>query len=120
MGRDSALTERLRTMLAQLISLTANGTLHWERQLDSAHRYSKWNDTLLIIGPASSLEDHSTPRYLFATPLNSPSRIEINSSDRELRASLLALIYAVEAATANQEPRDPFALTQDALSSLFK
>jgi len=120
MSRNPELTEQFRTLLAQLTTLTVSGSLHWERQVNSSHRYAKWNNNLLILGPAVPLEDHKTPRYLFITPFSSPNCIEITSDDNELRASLLALIYAVEAATANEEPRDPFSLNQDALSSLFK
>ena len=120
MSRNPALTEKFRTLLAQLTSLTVSGSLHWERQINSAHRYARWNNNLLILGPDAPLEDHKTPRYLFITPFNAPTCIEITSDDKELRAPLLALVYAVEAATANQEPRDPFALTQDALSGLLQ
>lgn len=119
MPRDSALTEELRALLAQLTSLSVNGSLHWERQVNSAHRYASWNNNLLILGPAAPLEVHKTPRYLFITPFNAPTCIEVTSDDEELRAPLLAVVYAVEAATANQEPRDPFALTEDALASLL-
>ena len=116
MAQDQALTER-RALLAQLTSLTATGSLHWERQVHSAHRYARWNNNLLILGPTDSLDDHKIPRYLFLTPLNSPAGTEITTEDPELRAALLALVYAVEAATATQEPRDPFGITQEALSS---
>jgi hypothetical protein len=119
MVRNSDLTEKLRVLLAQLTSLTVSGSLHWERQLQSAHRYAKWNDNLLILGPATPLEDHKTPRYLFITPFSSPSHIEIASDDAELRAPLLALVYAVEAAIVDQKPTDPFSLTHDALSEIL-
>ena len=120
MDRDPSLTEQLRSLLAQLTSLTVSGSLHWERQLNSSHRYAAWNDNMLILGPAAPLEDHKTSRYLFVTPFSSPTCIEITSDDAELRAALLALVYGVEAATANQEPRDPFSLTKDALSELLR
>lgn len=120
MSRNPALTEQFRTLLAQLTSLTVSGSLRWERQINSAHRYARWNNNLLILGPAAPLEDHKTPRYLFITPFDAPTCIEVTSDDKGLRAPLLALVYAVEAATANQEPRDPFALTQDALSGLLQ
>ena|SRR5690349_631664 len=111
---DQTLKDR-RNLLARLVSLTADGKLRWERQANSAHRYARWNDNLLILGPTSSLEDHDIPRYLFITPLNSPTGMEIHSDDINLRAPLLALVYAVEAATAGQEPRDPFSINQDAM-----
>ncbi|HXM36028.1 MAG TPA: hypothetical protein VN920_12625 [Pyrinomonadaceae bacterium] len=114
MTQEQVLTER-RELLAQLTSLTATGSLHWERQVHSAHRYAKWRNTLLILGPTDSLDDHKIPRYLFLTPLNSPAGTEITSENTDLRASLLALVYAVEAATSDQEPRDPFALSEQAL-----
>jgi len=116
MAQDHALTER-RKLLAQLMSLTANGSLRWERQVHSAHRYARWNNNLLILGPTAPLDDHTIPRYLFITPLSSPTGIEITSEDPDVRAPLLALVYAVEAATADQTPRDPFSLSEHALSS---
>jgi hypothetical protein len=118
MNRDPALTERLRTLLTQVTSLTANGSLHWEKQVHSAHRYARWNDILLILGPAAPLEDHKTPRYLHLTPLHSEDWLEVTSNDMELRNSLLALVYAVEAATVQQPPTDPFALTEELLMRL--
>src|SRR3984893_544867 len=117
MARDEATTDRLTKLISKLISLTKAGGLHWERQVHSAHRYARWNNNLLILGPTDSLDDHKIPRYLFLTPLNSPAGTEITTEDPELRAALLALVYAVEAATATQEPRDPFGITQEALSS---
>jgi hypothetical protein len=116
MAQNQALTER-GELLTQLTSLTASGSLRWERQARSAHRYARWNSNLLILGPTSPLDDHKVPRYLFITPFSSPTGIEITSEDTDLRASLLALIYAVEAATSDQEPRDPFALSERALPS---
>ena len=114
MSEDQVLAER-RGILAQLTSLTVNGTLRWERQARSAHRYARWNHNLLILGPTSPLDDHNVPRYLFITPFSSSTGIEITSEDTDLRASLLALVYAVEAATSDQTPRDPFALSEHAL-----
>ena len=116
MAQDQALTER-RELLAQLTSLTTTGSLRWERQVRSAHRYARWNNNLLIVGPTAPLDDHKIPRYLFITPLSSPTGIEITSEDPDLRAPVLALVYAVEAATSDQTPRDPFALSEQALSS---
>ena len=115
MSEDQVLAER-RILLAQLTSLTVNGTLRWERQAGSAHRYARWNNNLLILGPTSPIDDETVPRYLFITPFSSTTGTEITSEDTELRASLLALVYAVEAATSDQEPRDPFALSEHALS----
>ena len=103
MAQDQVLTER-RELLAQLTSLTVNGSLGWERQARSAHRYARWNNNLLILGPTSPLDDHNVPRYLFITPFSSPTGTEITSEDADLRVSLLALVYAVEAATSDQEP----------------
>ena len=120
MIRDSALTEKLRTVLAQITALTASGTLHWTKQIHSAHRYAEWNDILLILGPDVSHEDHKTPRYLHITPLFKPQWTEVSSLDLELRDALLALIYAVEAATIHQPPTDPFALTDELLKLLNK
>ena len=114
MTDDKTLKDR-RDLLAQLTSLTVNGGLQWERQTNSAHRYARWNNNLLILGPTSPLDDHEIPRYLFITPFNSPTGTEIKTDDAGLRAPLLALVYAVEAATADQTPRDPFALSEYAL-----
>ena len=116
MVQDQALAER-RTLLAQLTSLTAAGSLRWERQAHSSHRYAKWNNNLLILGPTDPIDDPDIPRYLFITPLSSPTGTEITSDNAELHAPLLALVCAVEAATAEQATKDPFALTQEALSS---
>jgi hypothetical protein len=118
MAHDSARTERLRALLAQITSLTAAGELRWERQLGSAHRYSRWNNNLLILGPATPLDDQPIPRYLFITPFDSPDCIEVNSDDAELGHAVLALVSAVEAATDGEPPTDPFAVTDELLSRL--
>ena len=93
-AQDQALTER-RELLAQLTSLTTNGSLRWERQARSAHRYARWNNNLLILGPTAPLEDHKIPRYLFLTPFSSPTGIEISSEDATLRPALLELVYLI-------------------------
>jgi hypothetical protein len=116
MTDDKTLKER-RDLLAQLTSLTVNGQLPWERQTNSAHRYARWKNNLLILGPTSPLDDHDLPRYLFITPFSSPTGTEIKSDDADLRRPLLALVYAVDAATADQKPRDPFALSEPAMDS---
>jgi hypothetical protein len=110
-------TNEQQMLLAQLTALTAEGKLRWERQARSAHRYARWNSNLLILGPTAPLDDQRVPRYLFITPLSSPTGVEITSEDVDTRAALLSLVYAVEAATANQPARDPFALNEQALSS---
>jgi hypothetical protein len=115
MAHEPDVTER-QALLTQLTSLTASGSLRWERQRNSAHRYARWNNSLLILGPTASLDDHTIPRYLFLTPLTSPTGIEITTEDPDLREPLLALVNAVETATAHQAPRDPFALSEHALS----
>ena len=115
MAHEPALAER-QALLAQLTSLTSSGSLRWERQRNSAHRYARWNNNLLILGPSASLDDHNIPRYLFLTPLTEPTGIEITSEDDALREPLLGLVNAVEAATAHQPPRDPFAFGEHALS----
>jgi hypothetical protein len=120
MNRDPALNEQLRQLLAQLTSLTANGTIHWQKQAHSAHRYAEWNNIVLVLGPSVSIEDHKTPRYLHITRLFEPQWQEVSSDDPELRTSLLALVYAVEAATVHQPPTDPFALTDELLKQLNK
>jgi hypothetical protein len=116
---DSA-TERLRSLLAQITYLTTQGKIQWDRQLLSAHRYARWKNNLLILGPDVSPEDSSTPRYLFITPFNSPDCIEINSGHEELGDAVLKLVRAVEASTANKPPTDPFAVSDELLSRLVE
>ncbi len=118
MARDQATNERLTKMLAQLISLTKKAELHWERQVGSAHRYARWKNNLLILGPADPLTDTKVPRYLFVTPFDSPSCVEINSDDEELGGSLMKLIALVEQTSKNESPTDPFGLSDEVLSRL--
>jgi hypothetical protein len=119
MARDQVTNERLSRLLAQLISLTRKGGLHWERQLGSAHRYARWKDNLLILGPAEPLSETKIPRYLFITPFDSPSCIEINSADAELGSALTELVQVVEKVSKNVPPTDPFALSNEELSRLI-
>ena len=118
MAREQATNERLSKLLGQLISLTQNGEIHWERQLGSAHRYARWKDNLLILGPAEPINDTKTPRYLFITPFDSPSCIEINSDDAELGSALMELVATVENASHNEPPTDPFGISDEELSRL--
>jgi hypothetical protein len=116
MARDQATNDRLTKLLAQLISLTKKGELHWEREVGSAHRYARWKNNLLILGPA---DGHTkAPRYLFVTPFDSPSCVEINSDDGELGSSLMELIAVVEQTSRNEPPTDPFSLSDEVLSRL--
>ena len=118
MARDPADTTRLNTLLAQLISITKSGELHWERQLGSAHRYARWKNNLLILGPAEPLSDTKIERYLFITPFDSPACVEINSGDEELGSRVMELVAIVEQTSENEPPTDPFALTDDILGRL--
>ncbi len=118
MGRDAATTNRLRNLIAKLRSLTASGELHWEKQAGSAHRYARWNNHLVILGPSTPLSDASVPRYLFITPFDSPDCIEINPSDAELGSAVIELVREVEAASKNEPPTDPFAVTDQLLERL--
>jgi hypothetical protein len=118
MGRDSATTDRLRNLISKLESLTSSGQLHWEKQIGSAHRYAKWNNNLLILGPSTPLSDTSVPRYLLVTPFDSPDCIEINSDDAELGPLVTELVQAVEAASKDEPPTDPFAITDQLLERL--
>lgn len=111
-------TERLRSLLAQITYLTTQGELQWDRQLQSAHRYSRWKNNLLILGPDLPPEDSKTPRYLFITPFDSPDCIEINSDHKELGPAVLTLVRAVEVSTANKPPTDPFAVSDELLGRL--
>jgi len=118
MARDQVRTDRLAGLLAQLISLTRKGELHWERQLGSAHRYARWNNNLLILGPAEPLSETNSPRYLFMTPFDSPSCIEINSADAELGSALMELVATVEQTSKNEPPTDPFGISDEEFSRL--
>ena len=118
MVRDATMTDRLRTLVAQLTSMTEEGELHWERRVGSAHRYARWKNNLLILGPAEALSDTQIPRYLFITPFDSPSCVEVNSDDEELGQGVMRLVATVEQASKNEPPTDPFALTDDLLSRL--
>jgi hypothetical protein len=117
MTSDST-TERLRSLLAQITYLTTRDKIHWERQSGSAHRYARWNNNLLILGPDVSPDDRRTPRYLFITPFDSPDCIEISSAETQLGPEVLTLVDAVESATAGNMPTDPFAITDDLIDRL--
>jgi len=117
MPRDQGTSDRLSKLLQQLISLTQQGELHWERRLGSAHRYARWKNNLLILGPAEAPSETKT-RYLFMTPFDSPSCIEINSSDDVLGSALLELVTAVEQMSKNEPPTDPFGLSEEELNRI--
>ena len=118
MSHDQGTSDRLSDLLQQLISLTGKGELHWERRLGSAHRYARWKNNLLILGPAESPSETKIPRYLFLTPFDSPSCIEINSSDEVLGGALLELVAVVERTSKNEPPTDPFGLSEEDLSRI--
>ena len=118
MSRDTATTDRLRTLISKIESLTESRQLHWERQAGSAHRYARWNNNLLILGPATPLGDHSVPRYLFITPFDSPNCIEVNTDDEELGAAVMKLARTVEEISEHEPATDPFAVTEQLLERL--
>jgi len=118
MARDAATTERLRNLIAKLQALTTSGGLHWEKQSGSAHRYARWNNHLVILGPATPLSKKDVPRYLFITPFDSPDCIEINSDDAELGPAVIELVREVEAASKSEPSTDPFAITDQLLERL--
>lgn len=118
MANDPGKTERIAKLISKLLELTTRGELHWERQLGSAHRYARWNNNLLILGPSDPPHASKAPRYLFITPFNSPACVEVNSSDPELGAGVLDLVSAVEKTTAHEPPTDPFAVDGDVLDRL--
>jgi len=118
MNRDARITERLAQLIATLTELTRSRELLWEKQSGSAHRYARWQNYLLILGPAAPVSESSVPRYLFVTPFDSPSCVEINSSDEQLGVALLGLVAAVESATRNEPATDPFAITDEFLENL--
>ena len=117
MDRNAGTTERLRGIIAKLESLTKNQQLHWEKQAGSSHRYARWNNNLVILGPAASL-DAKLPRYLFITPFDAPDYIEINSDDPELGSAVLELSQLVENVSLGQPATDPFAVTEQLLERL--
>ena len=120
MERDAATTEQLENLLTQLISLTQSGALGWEKQIGSAHRYARWKNNLLILGPSDPAEEANIPRYLFITPFDSPLCVELNSHDPRLGPTLLQLSAAVEQSTRNEPAVDPFALHAEVLQRLEK
>jgi len=115
---DTEKFERLAKLLSNLQELTRTGALHWERQAGSAHRYARWNNNLLILGPADTDVDSERPRYLFITPFNSPACIEVNSNDERLGSAVLNLSSLVEEASSHEPATDPFALSGDILDRL--
>jgi hypothetical protein len=118
MDRNPATTERLRQLIIKLDAQTASGQLHWERQAGSAHRYARFNNNLLILGPAAPLSKKKVPRYLFITPFDSPDCIEVNSDDAELGSALIQLVQTVEQAGQHQPATDPFAITEQLLERI--
>ena len=118
MDRDAATTDRLRNLISRIESLTEKRELRWDRQVGSAHRFARWNNNLLILGPAAPVSEMSVPRYLMITPFDSPDCIEINSDDAELGADVTHLADDVEQASKDQEPVDPFAITNEILQRL--
>ena len=118
MVRDEGTTDQLRRLISKIKTLTDAGSLHWEKQFGSAHRYSRLDNNLLILGPSTSLHDTTVPRYLFVTPFDSPNCIEVNSEDEQLGQTVLELVASVEAVTRDQRPTDPFALTREFLAGL--
>lgn len=117
MDRDKARTDRLRALIAKLQSLSESGQLHWEKQAGSSHRYARWNNNLVILGPAAPL-DANIPRYLFITPFDSPDCIEVNSEDPDLGSAVMKLARLVEDLSQHQPPTDPFAITDQLLERL--
>ena len=119
MVRDATTKQRLQLLLTQIDSLTASGGLRWERQVGSAHRYARWNNNLLILGPSAPLAGKHVARYLFITPFDSPSCIEINSDDADFGSEIMKLVGDVETVSRNEPPTDPFAITGDVLKRLI-
>jgi len=111
--------DRLARLLAQLKAATESGELHWERQQGSAHRYARWKNNLLILGPAAPLTDTNLPRYLFITPFDSPACVEINSHDAQLGSALMELVATAERASDKEPPTDPFAISEEDLNRII-
>ena len=119
MHRDPATTDRLRNLIKTLEDLTLSKKLRWERQAGSAHRYARWKDNLLILGPAA-VDDKHLPRYLFITPFDSPDYIEVNSHDDELGQLIVDLFDEVAEATKHESPVDPFSVNPEILDRLIE
>ena len=117
MGRDATATDRLRLLVSKIEALTTSGELRWERQAGSAHRYARWNNNLLILGP-SDPPSEDVPRYLFITPFDSADCIEINSDDPQLGSAVMNLMREVETASKDEPATDPFAVTDQLLERL--
>jgi hypothetical protein len=118
MERNPATTERLRQLIVKLDAQTASGELHWERQAGSAHRYARFNNNLLILGPATPISNKNVSRYLFITPFDSPDCIEVNSDDAELGSAVVKLVETVENASQHEPATDPFAITEQLLERI--
>jgi hypothetical protein len=118
MTRDPNTTDRLRSIITKLQQLTAGGQLHWERQAGSAHRYARWHNNLVILGPSSPISDTRIPRYVFITPFDSPNCIEVNSDDPALGAAVMQLVKQAEETSRNEASTDPFAITEQMLERL--
>ena len=117
MRRDTKLIERISRFIATIIELTEKRELLWNKQIGSAHRYARWNNNLLILGPSEE-KTGSAPRYLFVTPFDSPACLELNSDDADFGRDVLRLSALVENATHAQPAVDPFAVTEEMLSRL--
>ena len=118
MTRSANLTERLRRLIGELTELTQSDQLRWEKQVGSAHRFCRWKNNLLILGPAEAIGSDDVPRYLFITPFDSPNCVEINSNDPELGDMVLHLVNLVEEKSQHDVPTDPFAITDHLLGLL--
>ena len=117
MVRDIKVTERINRFIATITEQTQKGEIRWEKQSGSAHRYARWNNNLLILGPAHP-ETDKVPRYLFVTPFDSPACLEINSEDEDLGKGVLKLVALVEQVSKDEPAVDPFAVTDEMLSRL--
>lgn len=117
MSDDPVRIQRITNLIAKVLELTKAGELHWDRQIGSAHRYARWNNHLLILGPAEA-QNSGLPRYLFITPFNSPTCLELTSDDEDFGVAVLELVDAVEKACANEPATDPFSLSGDILERL--
>ncbi|HEV8367416.1 MAG TPA: hypothetical protein VGQ39_05625 [Pyrinomonadaceae bacterium] len=118
MERDKLTERQLVALLSQLTTLSEGGSLHWDRERGSAHRYARWKNNLLILGPAQPISETNIPRYLFITPFNSPSCLEINSDDEVLGSALMDLVQVVERVSGTEPPTDPFGVSADELQRL--
>ncbi len=64
MKHDLRLVVQQDLLLKRLIALTAAGSLRWEKQKGSLHRFADWDGVLLILGSGEPRPNDKTFHYL--------------------------------------------------------